>query len=294
MKSSKDRLITFMFEKKNTRANAVQISESWRKVVSNHSNLPEVAKKILGELTVASILLSSSIKNKGSVSLQLLGHGPIKLAFAECESDYTFRSTIKISDRVNDFDSLSFKEIFQINDRSTFSVSINSKDTNKPPYQGIIPVEGKNLSQVLKNYLKNSEQICSDIILCADLKTAKGMLIQKMPNSKEDDKTEWVKLLKIFSNLNPYELVQDDMKKLSECVFEELKPKKLKDHPLTFGCKCSKYKVESIIKQMGKEESEKLLMSKGIICITCNFCNSVYNYSKKSCEKLFSKNSLSH
>ena len=283
-----------MFEKKNTRANAAQISESWRKVILNHSNLPEIAKNILGELTVASILLSSSIKNKGSVALQLLGHGPIKLAFAECESDYTFRSTMKISDSVKDFDSLNFKEIFQINDRSTFSVSINSKDKNKPPYQGIIPVEGKNLSQVLKNYLTNSEQICSDIILSANLKTAKGILIQKMPDPDEDDKSEWVKLLKIFSNLNPCELVQDDIKKLSECIFEELNPKKLKDNPLNFGCKCSKYKVESIIKQMGREESEKLLKSKGMICITCNFCNSVYNYSKKSCDKLFSKNSLSH
>ena len=104
-----------MFEKKNTRANAAQISESWRKVVLNHSDLPEVAKKILGELTVASILLSSSIKNKGSVALQIIGHGPIKLAFAECESDYTFRSTIKISDRVKNFDSLNFREMFPIN-----------------------------------------------------------------------------------------------------------------------------------------------------------------------------------
>ena len=115
MKSSKDRLITFMFEEKNTRANVVQISESWRKVVSNHSNLPEVANKILGELTVASILLSSSIKNKGSVALQLLGNGPIKLAFAECESDYTFRSTIKISDRVKDFDSFGSKSSRSVN-----------------------------------------------------------------------------------------------------------------------------------------------------------------------------------
>ena len=110
--------------------------------------------------------------------------------------------TTKISDSVKDFDSLNFKEIFQINDRSTFSVSINSKDKNKPPYQGIIPVEGKNLSRD-KKHLTNSEQICSDIILSANLKTAKGILIQKMPDPDEDDKSEWVKLLKIFSNLNP-------------------------------------------------------------------------------------------
>ena len=75
MESSNDQLVAMMFKNRTTRANIAQINNGWRKILSNHSNLPREASNILGQLTVASILLSSTIKHKGSVALQTNAFG---------------------------------------------------------------------------------------------------------------------------------------------------------------------------------------------------------------------------
>ena len=51
--------------------------------------------RLLSELTVANILLSSSLKYKGSVILQIHGKGMVSLAVSECNNAGEFRSIVK-------------------------------------------------------------------------------------------------------------------------------------------------------------------------------------------------------
>ena len=68
------------------------------------------------------------------------------------------------------------------------------KFKNQKPYQGIIPIEGDNVSEMIGNYLKNSEQIDSELILSSNSKTATGLLIQKMPSKKKRNRYGVVKI----------------------------------------------------------------------------------------------------
>ena len=147
MDSSNDQLVAMMFGNGTTRANIAQIGSSWRQILCNHNNLPREASNVLGQLTVASILLSSTIKHKGSVALQVFGEGAIKLAFAECNYDFTFKSTIKLRKNLKNPNNLTFKEMVNGGKKGVFTVIIDQKIKNHTPYQGIIPLEGENLSE---------------------------------------------------------------------------------------------------------------------------------------------------
>ena len=48
---------------------------------------------------------------------------------------------------------LTFKEMVNGGKKRVFTVIIDQKIKNHTPYQGIIPLEGENLSGIIKNYL---------------------------------------------------------------------------------------------------------------------------------------------
>ncbi|OUW03224.1 MAG: hypothetical protein CBD16_03460 [Betaproteobacteria bacterium TMED156] len=289
MKFTTDQLITLIFAEENTRTNMLQIGPSWRQVLKNHQDLPQEAKNILGEITAASILLNASIKHTGSVSLQLYGAGAIKLVFSECNSDFTFRSTIKLSEKNLDIGNLSFQEMLNESNKGIFSVIIDPKLKNKQPYQGIIQIEGNSISEIIKNYLKNSEQIDSDLLLTANSKVAGGILIQKMPANKIEDGTEWTELKNIISKIKNAIFNQKNLIEIIEEIFCKLEQRILKSETPSFLCKCNKNKVRNILLQLGEKESKNIISKKGEIEIKCNFCNKLYVVSKKDHISLFQK-----
>ena len=93
--TDKDFLTTLMFSENCSKLTLVSLSSNCSPLKENHKTFPNNTIEILKELTAASVLLSSSIKHDGSVTLQIHGSGPISLAVAECRHNSTFRSTIK-------------------------------------------------------------------------------------------------------------------------------------------------------------------------------------------------------
>ena len=287
MDSSNDQLVAMMFGNGTTRANIAQIGSSWRQILCNHNNLPREASNVLGQLTVASILLSSTIKHKGSVALQVFGEGAIKLAFAECNYDFTFKSTIKLRKNLKNPNNLTFKEMVNGGKKGVFTVIIDQKIKNHTPYQGIIPLEGENLSEIIKNYLKNSEQIDSELILTSSYKTASGMLIQKMPTKKDEEDLEWSKLKKIIRKIPLNFLNQENVYNTASHFFENLENKILKTKIPTFFCHCNIERTMKMLKMLGENEIKRLISSEKKIEVTCEFCNKLFSFDENTCYRLF-------
>jgi redox-regulated HSP33 family molecular chaperone len=65
-----------------------------------------------------------------------------------------------------------------------FVITLDPKDGGQG-YQGIVPIEGENVAEILQNYMQRSEQIETRIWLACDEHTAAGMLLQKLPNTAQ-------------------------------------------------------------------------------------------------------------
>ena len=94
-KTHQNKSSTFLIVDKSTKLSYVELildSSTFRQT-RDHITLNSF--RLLSELTVANILLSSSLKYKGSVILQIYGTGVISLAVSECNNAGEFRSIIK-------------------------------------------------------------------------------------------------------------------------------------------------------------------------------------------------------
>ena len=89
----------FLFEGLPVRGMLVRLTDSWQEALRRRQdNEPFEAplRKLLGEMSAASVLMQANIKFNGSVILQIFGDGPVKLAVAEAQPDLSFRATAKL------------------------------------------------------------------------------------------------------------------------------------------------------------------------------------------------------
>src|SRR5471030_3240657 len=81
-----DTLQKFIFDNAAVRGEFVDISATWRDVLSRHAYPPAV-KKVLGEMVAAAALLSANLKFNGSIIMQIHGDGPVRLMVVECDAE---------------------------------------------------------------------------------------------------------------------------------------------------------------------------------------------------------------
>ena len=108
--------------------------------------------RLLSELTVANILLSSSLKYKGSVILQIHGKGIVSLAVSECNNAGEFRSIVKEDQNnspKNKNHCYSFKELIKPDGGGLFVASIKPSNKVMKIYQGIVQINDRGVDYSL-------------------------------------------------------------------------------------------------------------------------------------------------
>ena len=85
-----DQLHRFTFEHLGIRGEIVSLAASWQAVVERH-DYPPVVRDYLGQALAATVLLSGTIKYRGSLILQLQGDGPLRTLVAQATDRRTIR-----------------------------------------------------------------------------------------------------------------------------------------------------------------------------------------------------------
>ena len=184
MKTNQDTLQRFLFENTPVRGNLVNLSQTLQQAL-NKQHLPKGLRKALGELMAASALLSATLKMNGALVMQIQSKGVLKLLVVECNADTSstikMRATAKWQGEIDES-----KNLFELIEQGQFIITLDPKDGGQA-YQGIVPLEGDNISAVLENYMMRSEQIDTKIWLTCDGNSAAGMLIQKLPETMNQE-----------------------------------------------------------------------------------------------------------
>lgn len=297
-----DQLLKLMFEGGTVRAHFVRIDKAWLEIANRHNEAPEVLA-LLGQMSCASILFSASLKYQGSVTLQIHGDGPVRLAIAECNSSLGFRTTVKMSESESARPGADWRELVNQNNQGRFSVVLDPKIAAQQPYQGIVPLHQEGLSQALESYMNRSEQLPTRLWLACDGEQAAGLLLQKMPDvtaSREssmaiatgtsgprNDDNEWESLVMLAATVTPEELLKTDPQTLLHRLFWQEKPRLLEQQSVEFFCPCSREKVSRMLLALGTEEVAEILAEQGQVEVNCDFCNSAYGFDAVDCAELF-------
>ena len=96
-----DQLHRYLFENYAVRGELVTVSETWKQILENHS-YPQPVKNILGELLVATSLLTATLKFAGDITVQLQGDGPMSLAVINGNNRQQMRGVARVQGDIAD------------------------------------------------------------------------------------------------------------------------------------------------------------------------------------------------
>lgn len=278
-----DTLQRFVFEGTDVRGELSRLQQSYREVLANHTYSAPVAA-LLGEFLVAATLLSATLKFEGSLTLQARSEGEVPLIMAEISSDRRLRGIARGAERAtsNDFQTL-------LRDGQ---LAITITPARGQRYQGIVPLEGNNLSACLESYFRQSEQLATRCWLTADGHTATGLLLQELPASAqstaEQRSRQWQHLTTLADTLSTAELEQLPFETLLHRLYHQDPVRLFAAQPVQFQCSCSARRTLGALRSLGEQELREIIAEQGAIDINCEFCHQHYHFTASDVESLFS------
>lgn len=269
--SGGDALRRFMFEDFPVRGQMVRLEDSWREVLARQE-YPPVIRNLLGEAMAACVLLASTLKFDGLLTMQIQGDGVLSLLVVQCSNDLSVRGLAKWE---GDDPQGSLAELTA---HGRLAITIE-RGRGRERYQGIVLADTDTLASCLDGYFAQSEQLPTRLWLAADGSGAAGMLLQQLPQgegSDEPDTDGWRRVGVLGDTLTPGELLGLEPRQLLRRLFHEDDLRLADERAVTFRCSCTRERVESALRLLGRDELDELLAGEGRIEVRCEFCNAAY------------------
>lgn len=282
--ASGDQFQRFLFENSQVRGAWVRLNESYTEIGSQ-APYPESVRRALGESLAASVLMSSTLKFEGTLSLQAHGDGPVNTLMAECSNDRFIRGIARFDEQAVTEDS--FQSLLG---QGRMAITITPDQGQR--YQGVVPREEPDLAGCLEDYFARSEQIPTSFFLFADEHGSAGLMLQKLPGNTEQDKDLWDRLNHLASTVEAEELLTLDSETLLHRLFHEETVRLFDAEPVAFRCSCSAERTLGALEAVGKAECYDILEEQGAIEMDCQFCHAHYRFDRNDIDHLFTGHTL--
>lgn len=288
-----DLLKKYLFEDHSVRVQAVSLRDTWRHALV-HQHYPEAITRLLGELVAASTLLAANLKFDGSLVLQIQGDGPVALLVVECHADLGLRARVKIREGHSVPESGTMQSLLNPGGKGHFIVVLDprKKLPGQQAYQGIVPLEGETVAEVLQHYMKASEQLYTRLWLSADGEHVAGLLLQRLPDHggvthNSDTSETWERAVQLTNTLKPDELLKTETDTLIHRLYWQENLSAFEPSPVRWHCPCTRQRVASMLRSLGQAEVEDILSEQETVTVSCDFCGKPYSFDPVDCALLF-------
>jgi len=274
---------------RNARGRIARLGPVIDTVLANHG-YPPVIEKLLAEALTLTALLGSLLKEAGGqLTLQAQTEGGI-LDLLVCDYQggelrgYVRHDPERIEGASEE---PTLQELFG---KGNLAITFD-QPVSKERYQGIVPIEGRNLAEAAQSYFAQSEQIPSLVRLAAEQRgdhwSAGGLLLQHLPEGEEGrerlhtrlDHPDWPHVAILGGSVKPEELTDPSLP-LDDLIWrlfhEEEELRTLPATKLSRGCRCDPNYVRSVIARFPVEEREAMVGDDGLIRVDCAFCSSSF------------------
>ena len=294
--SNGDRVRRFIFENRPVRGHWVRLESAWRELRA-HTDYPPEVTELLGQALVASVLLASTLKFRGTLTFQLQGNGAVSLLVAQCTHDFRVRAVARfeaaaVRSRLPGGAGYAAPFRHLVGSEGRITVTIEAEE-NSLRYQGIVPLSGASLAESLEAYFASSEQLPTRVLLAADESHGSGMLVQKLPGADADESEEvaeaWQGAQRGIADLSPDGLRNGDIESVLAQGFPGYDLRLFRGAPVRFECRCSQGRVAGLLRALGPDEVRDVLKEQGSVLVTCEFCHRPYRFDATDVEVLFAE-----
>ena len=275
----------FIFDESDARGELVALERSYAEVLAKHP-YPEPVAQLLGELMAAAALLVGTLKFDGLLILQARSEGPVPLLMIECSSKREIRGLAR-------YHAEQVAPDATLNDLMPQGVLALTVDpAHGQRYQGIVDLDGADLSECFTNYFVMSQQVGTRFWLNADGRRARGLLLQQLPADRIKDEEEraasWQHITTLASTLTADELLSLDNETVLRRLYHDEAVRMFDVQPLRFRCSCSRDRSGNALVSLGQEDAQQLLIENGgSVEIDCQFCNERYLFDAADIAQLF-------
>lgn len=279
--TDRDSLHRFLFEQLPVRGEITHLDASWR-AASEQVEYPPVIRNLLGEAMAAAVLLASSLKFEGGLTLQLQGGSPLTLLVVQCSSTLNLRGIAHWEGELPESgDSLHAL----VGDAARMAVTIEQKERSER-YQGIVPLEGDSLAKCFEDYFFRSEQLPTRLFLAAGSECAAGMLLQVLPGH-ERETDAWQHVTTLGETITSKELLELDAPNILHRLYHEDDVRLFEGSPVAFRCSCNRERIAGMLRSLGSDEVHEIVEEQGSVDVSCEFCGREYVFDKVDVEEVF-------
>ncbi|MDG1287567.1 MAG: Hsp33 family molecular chaperone HslO [Rickettsiales bacterium] len=294
-----DLIQPFLIHHSSVRGRIVRLGKSVDAILSQHAYPPAVSP-LLAEMCVLAAMLSSNLKGRGKLTMQIRGDGDIAFMVVDVKADGALRGYAEMKEGAIFEDSeRSMKELVG---KGYLAITLQK---GKKPYQGIVELDGESIGDSMQHYFSNSEQSVVYVKTSVGKRevngesvwVAGGVMIQQVP---QEGGTQEETLEQTALEDKPENLIEDwnHNRVLAMTVKEEelldvyLSPQALlyrlynEDGVWVYDaeafraeCSCSREKVIQTLAQFPEEELEGMLGDDAKLEVKCQFCSNTESFT---------------
>lgn len=280
-----DQVLTFSLPDRSVRGRVARLGPALGDILQAH-DYPPAIRRLLAEALVITTLMGSLIqKSSGQLTIQVQStSGMVELLVCDflesrVRGYVQFRDDVALQQtQLPDFGRLFGDGRLVV----TFDMA-----ASKERYQGLVELRGSSLTQVVRQYFAQSEQIPTVLETAINLDgpepTAAGMLMQYLPDGEEgrtrletlDSDFGWkcVEGLGKTDDRDDALLNEPSLRSTLRRLFPEEDTVMVHETDmLAKGCRCSMEHYDSILSRFSKEDRREMQNEDGVILVDCAFC----------------------
>ncbi len=305
-----DRVLPFAVEPLDVRGRVVRLGPAVDHILAQHNYPPPVAR-LVGEAAALTVLLGSALKQEGRFQLQTKSDGLIDMIVVDFDAPDRLRAfarydETRLADAQKNGDLLGHGHL-------AFTIERGAETSR---YQGIVALEGQGLEAAAHQYFRQSEQIPTLVRLAvAENVTgegaawrAGGLMVQFLPDSPErqrqidldpgdapqdyrleepDLDEAWNEARALAETIEDHELVDPTLssERLLFRLFHERGVKVYAAQTVRDACRCSRDRIESMLRGFSPQERADMIGDDGKIGVTCEFCSTHRDFDPKDFDK---------
>jgi len=261
---------------KFTVVNTTQIG---RDLFSRLAPTPDALQLMVQAATGALLMAAAGLKDEeGTLALSFQGNGPAGRLNAEANTRGTVRAIVDTLDLVTPREGGLFGEALG---EGKLTVSRRTR-RHQQVYRSVVSLVAGEMALQLANFLLQSDQVRSGILLGAELDPdrgvagAGGVLIQAMP---EADPNLIVILEDRLANLPPMGQLfrsEDAHSQVGELLFDGIPVKWLETTEVAYRCQCSRARIYQTVVSLPESEIAEMAGEGTPIDLSCHYCNETY------------------
>jgi molecular chaperone Hsp33 len=267
-------------------------------ILTRH-DYPEPVSQLLGEAVALTALLGASLKFEGKFILQASTDGPVDLLVADYQVPGRLRGYARFTpERVAALGS-GEGPVSELLGQGHFAMTID-RGADMERYQGVVPLEGESLTEAADTYFRRSEQLPTFIRLAVAKHyragqagkpsltwRAGGLLLQKLSRQGGHGEAletqlaaeDWVRAHALAETVEDHELL-DPLLPPDRLLYRLFHEEQVRAYPalgLETYCSCSRDRVEELLRRFSSQDLKDMVVD-GEVWVTCEFCNSRYEF----------------